>query len=804
MKASKQPSSPSEWQIYASADALRQIPLSKASSQKGGLIFRQDVYFDVSDVLTSKHDDIITLTDVLALNSKSLKVNLESSTRTVQLYTRVVTSSTPVHLDIEAPKKHGGAFSLYCSVLDQPITWSFNGGDSTAFNLGANSGNVGVVLVVKKGKIKMTYKQSYGDLVDDHPKQLPASLKTQLRIASILFWQNPPIALSIASHIASAAADTTSESILKAQANTLGQQIVCGALAGSNASYAPTLRLESYQQTLNSALDAASAYQTQYNRFVDKETNTRNQIDAWRTMLEHSQGSLRTKEMLCSMTLTKYQSACKVVNKCQDQLNQDQSVIEYLQTAFQDGIKEWKEKLEREAVIKILTGLVMFAVAIGAMCIGDPAAGSGGASAPAEAEKAIVEIEEAEKLGDKLANILKSDTVKKLKKCISQMGKLLSSFESIINGIDDLIQNGSFPGEGDVGGTSGINGTLDTIVSMASWDKWTLESDDQLRFAVDQNINGATDYRLALRKHAINGKVLAQAQAQVVKAGQEYVESRLSINAIKQDTNNLQLLLDSFKQQEEEIECAQALLYDQLMTVRTSVAIELRSLIWAYKFYTLEESSVSIDLWKPIEEYRIDALTIQEELQNADSRFAGDYQPYKFKVYSTHLPPQYQSSIIESLKGPDHTATFTLSPIIRHDDKSTILKEFAGPFIGGSHFRVDGLEVILQGARPEAKNLISGLARTRLTISTSGVYADVNKSEVFHFHSLPLIRRYEYYMTEDGSKKSVIVHSSFKTTTHVQPTAFTQWTIKIDEPENLILDNLSGVLLKWTGTAYFD
>jgi hypothetical protein len=158
----------------------------------------------------------------------------------------------------------------------------------------------------------------------------------------------------------------------------------------------------------------------------------------------------------------------------------------------------------------------------------------------------------------------------------------------------------------------------------------------------------------------------------------------------------------------------------------------------------------------------------------------------------------------ESLKGSNHTATFTLAPLMRHDTKTIILEDFAGPFVEGSHFRVDGLEVILQGARPKANCLISGLARTRLTISTSGVYSDIKDDKVFHFNSLPLIRRYEYYMTEDGSKKSVRIHSSFKTTTHVQPTAFTQWTIKIDEPENLVLDGLSDVLLKWTGTAYFD
>ena len=176
-----------------------------------------------------------------------------------------------------------------------------------------------------------------------------------------------------------------------------------------------------------------------------------------------------------------------------------------------------------------------------------------------------------------------------------------------------------------------------------------LESDDQLAFAVDEKIDGASEYRLELQKHAISGKLLAQAQAQAVRAGQEYVAAQISLNV---DASNVQRLiyLQKFYQEEEEQALeAQGLFYDQLLTLRTSVIIQIRNLVWAYRFYTLEDSRVGLDPLKTIDEYRVDALTIQEELINAESRLAGDYQRKAFQ--SCNLSPfAYDEWQLSSIK----------------------------------------------------------------------------------------------------------------------------------------------------------
>lgn len=93
----------------------------------------------------------------------------------------------------------------------------------------------------------------------------------------------------------------------------------------------------------------------------------------------------------------------------------------------------------------------------------------------------------------------------------------------------DQNPNINIPSTGDISGTSQGDANAAAIVTMAAWDKWLLEADDQMAFAVENNIDSASAYQLALRKHAINGKQLAQAQAEAIKSGYEYVQTQMEV-----------------------------------------------------------------------------------------------------------------------------------------------------------------------------------------------------------------------------------------------------------------------------------
>lgn len=112
-------------------------------------------------------------------------------------------------------------------------------------------------------------------------------LITQLRIASILFWINPALALALTSHVARATASSQTGALINLQSHALGQQITASALTGPNMDYAPVLlTLNTYMSVLDGAISTASAFETQYNRFTDRASAIADQKIACKAMLD--------------------------------------------------------------------------------------------------------------------------------------------------------------------------------------------------------------------------------------------------------------------------------------------------------------------------------------------------------------------------------------------------------------------------------------------------------------------------------------------------------------------------------------
>lgn len=54
--------------------------------------------------------------------------------------------------------------------------------------------------------------------------------------------------------------------------------------------------------------------------------------------------------------------------------------------------------------------------------------------------------------------------------------------------------------------------------------------------------------------------------------------------------------------------------------------MQMQKLVWAHKYRALENSSVVLDSQKAIYEFRADLLTLDQEIQTAEERYATDFQ----------------------------------------------------------------------------------------------------------------------------------------------------------------------------------
>lgn len=140
-------------------------------------------------------------------------------------------------------------------------------------------------------------------------------------------------------------------------------------------------------------------------------------------------------------------------------------------------------------------------------------------------------------------------------------------------------------------------------------------------------------------------------------------------------------------------------------------------------------------------------------------------------------------------------ASFTLAP---HTFKNGKSPDLAGPFRDGSHFRLQGMDPFLVGASPDPRTTQEHVETTKIHISTSGVYADIEGDTVFHFVNVPINRNLEY------SESSTAVSTIIKSKSYAEPTPFTQWTIRLLNADKFDLTKLTDLKMRWKGKARFN
>ena len=273
----------------------------------------------------------------------------------IHLVARVFTAATPTNLKVVCTK--GCVIWVYVDILDQPITVSAGSAESdpVPLELGPGTANRGVFLTVDPNGVDAQYKNSFeADKVDD----LQSSLETQLRIALVLFWSNPSIAISLCAYVAKATASPPAYPQINTQAVALGQQLAAQAMTGPNMGYAPVLQLDEYRTSVHDALDAVSAFEEQWDRFEDKTESMENREQAWATMLQLALNEEDRRKLLSDLALEKYQYASGVVSNCHEQFDADTVEIEQAETEFKKGLDEWQHEQSLLAVFHILGAMI--------------------------------------------------------------------------------------------------------------------------------------------------------------------------------------------------------------------------------------------------------------------------------------------------------------------------------------------------------------------------------------------------------------------------------------------------------------
>ncbi|RWA03675.1 hypothetical protein EKO27_g11429 [Xylaria grammica] len=795
-----QPTCPAEWQDqYALSTAVGAVPVKEDAGDKEPYTgYRRAVYLTSTQLVDSLVYNVMYIyTDVLAFDSPETILSPTADSMFV-LAARVLTADAPVTLKVHPASHTGCVIRIYASILDQPVTiQSPDPSQSVRLELGPETNHVGAVVTVETDSISVAYYQQYFDSPDEI---FQATLATQLRVAQALFWQKPSIAISLCAHGATATAHPALYPALNAQAVALGQQLAAQAMTGPDTTYAPALTISQYRQTVEDSIDALEAFETQYERFQDQKSNVEDQKAAWQAMLQQAINQQALREQARDSASAKYSDACATRDSCLDRVTASQGELDSARDAFQDGLLAWEERAVFKGVFGILSGIIQFGVQL--YRISTTFSVDDVVQAIDTAKGVIDQVRSAEEAAAQEDRKISSDTLQQLTECMGPLKSLYFSMMLIAAAVKECETDPSavIPPVDNISGTSQGDADAKLIVTLATWDIWTLDSVAQLDFAIAHDIGGATGYRMALQKYSINGKALAQAEAQAAKAGQEYVQAEMEVITCKEDIHELQDLIGRYTGEAAQYAAAEAKFYDSYLSMQTSVAIQMRNMAWAYKYWALEDSPLVLDSQKTTAQFRADVYLIDDAMNNINSKYDRILQLLTQTVSSSDLPSNFGPLIISGLQSETHRASFTLAP----STDPARDPGFASIFTDGSHFRAAGLQAYLRGARPRPENLHNGVYRVNLNISTSGLYADIQDGKISHFTRGPQSARVSYDMTASGEIGEVHIDGSFGDEVRAYPTVFTQWTIQLLDGEELDLSQLTSVDLVWRVYARFD
>lgn len=258
-------------------------------------------------------------------------------------------------------------FTLFASSVEQPIRIRVLAGESDSTVLGefllelgaAASRSCGVQVVVSGGTVDVSYLDTY-DQVDNAlcRDEVLRSIKTQLRLSDILFWTAPDIAQGISQHIMRMTVNSTFAADMHMQAASIAQQLLLNNYTGPDTTYAPVLKLETYQKTLESAIDLAMAYEHQQERFEDRKASAEDQKASLGAILGHARDVAARQSVRCDQSGAKLRAADIDLRKEQYNFESERRLLREKQVYFELGLKEWVRHEAVKAVFQLATAIL--------------------------------------------------------------------------------------------------------------------------------------------------------------------------------------------------------------------------------------------------------------------------------------------------------------------------------------------------------------------------------------------------------------------------------------------------------------
>jgi hypothetical protein len=752
------------------------IPCTTATIPFNGQLIFRDLFVDMDEVLASADKNKSVIVYIIADIVKMPAANIQLFNRGIFIISRrLVCNSSVVNIDFSST--NAATFMLFATEISGKLKINTLGPHSDENKNFAIADFPGLGIHVKHANYKTQLVDLYSKdlkLITDNPVHPLPGIELQLTLSSLyqfstrLIDAEPGAARAILSWVKAASQNNVVLADLYYQSSALLGELT---LEASNLNFIPQLSPAIYETLATAYLASVGNYETQYNLVTQDAVSKADQIRAGNQMLTYFNNTAAFTDSLIKQAVSNLDAAKNAYE--QAQANMTSANIASMRAAadFKAGVAIWERDQTLKAAFQICMALGTFAASIGAMCVGDVAAAGATAGAVAKAGEAAAAAADSAKTVSKFAtaigNLSKAmSKLENIAKMLQNTFKFMNDLREVAKSMDytKAVTDFEIPDSGD-------------ISSQAEWDIFRLQVDDMMRGAEGESIAGATEYRQQLDILSIYGKAQSAAQAAMVQVTQElarlYMQKKVSANMIESYKNYLNALEGDIATDKNTLHNV----YVLQMNMKTYMYLAIRNYTRAYKYWALQESLVAPSILKTPAQLTNDLATMKTDYAEALGKF--EPKPQNFKIseegYSIHITDA--DAIAAFIKDGQITiAVGTDSELFQDMDRARVTRVQA---------LIHGIDV--------AKML-------KVSIRTSGVYADQYKKQKFSFSSKPEKLTFGYH-EEDGKIITDIPGEISKElqAAYFQPSLFTEWTISVDK--KVPRSQVNKITLSFAGSA---
>lgn len=781
--------------FYRGLQARANVPDATITEIDADHAVFQAMYLDLGDIklaLASSGYDPPLVTVVADVLNVPIGCSWSLSGSVLQIRARRLQTTGDFRVNLDFRTAATASLTLYCAELAGRVRAVAvqEGKEPTVLPIEHPAATGGFQLLLADGvpvKREVGWEQGI-------PFELPAwfeqSMRTAFIFASLLYSSSPEVAISQYTWLKNWTGYNDEVLGIFLQSCSLLALVSAQVKAAENgAMFVPYLTRTVYGSLAAAYVDEARQYESDFRAMQLQKAVDDQFIALAKSLLANKTYESDYAARLLDLARSNFENAVAATEAARKTLSDAQLKAQLIAIDFEKvGVPEWQREKIAKAVIELGTAVVTFAVGIGAVLLGDPAGGGAAASGAIQGAKAA---EQAAKTGSEIAKLAKqlAETMEKLKKIGEALNKVYELASVVVKVVGDIQKARSYADQ-----MRDMNAGLDgaDLTAGYEWQVYQQAADASLQGPVDLGIQFADELKLAVDAVAVYGQALAAAQAAAIEAGQRYATVSLQVQLARQQQNELQRYVDALVKGEVAPAALMQRFYERYLNAKTGLFTAIQGYRASYYYWALRPSTVKPSIVDGVDQ-------LDTGLKNLTAIALDTQTALEF----FDPPPQELSDKRFAI-----TDQAVLQTLANHAEGRWVLPARAGTFAGFDRVRLTLVRLWLEGAK------VRDGGSVRVRMSTQGNYLDRYQGKEYQFTSKPLVRAFEYRVTQkrsgtpdwrfpDGSYGYVEVDGKVDNEVsyaYFQPTPFGEWHVSVTG-DNLDLSGVTRVVMQFAGSV---